>query len=663
MDRDTYQRATELFADASELPAVEQERFLTGACGADPELLHQVRRMLAGDLRASPLDRPAIAALVPDDPRNADTLLPAEIGGFRVLARLGAGGMGVVYEAEQDHPRRRVALKVLSTPLPTERLRRRFEQEALVLGWLNHPGIAQIYEAAVAETPYGPLPFLAMELVRGEPLTSHAERRGLSTRERLELLARVCDAVEHAHQRGVIHRDLKPGNILVDASGQPKVLDFDIARGTDHDLQATSLATNEGELLGTLAYMSPEQLSGRPDAIDTRADVYALGVVAFELLAGSLPHDLDGKPLPEASRLVSEREPKRLSAVRRDLAGDVSTIVAKALEKDKERRYAAARELGSDIRRFLAREPIVARPTSGLYQLRRFAQRNLGLTASLVFGGAALVAGTVVSLFQAHEAGEARDLANGRQELAQRAARRSTLMAASMAFELGDRVACRGLLDSVEPAERAWEWRYLDGLTDQTSARITSEEPLRAAQFAAASDEIVLVTGTGESQRWSAGGVERLGGSRLAHAPIGQAALDREGTRIAATFGADGSQVGLWEAAGGTELATIPSGGGVRGLEMGPQGDRIAIIAGRKSFVWEPFADIPRRWVLEHDVRACAMSDDGARLASLYLVPGRYYTLDYDVVTGAAAGRGVAVCGVDGWRAPRVTRASACGTR
>jgi serine/threonine protein kinase len=218
--------------------------------------------------------------------------------------------------------------------LATGEALRRFQHESEALGRLQHPGIAQIYEASTADTGFGPQPYFAMELIRGQPLHEYAEAQHLNTRERLALMARVCDAVEHAHQRGVIHRDLKPGNILVDETGQPKILDFGVARVTDSDSQLTR-QTHMGQLVGTLAYMSPEQVLGDPLAVDVRSDVYALGVVLFELLAGCLPYSVDQKPLHEAVRIIREEDAAPLSSIHRTYRGDIATIVAKALEKEK----------------------------------------------------------------------------------------------------------------------------------------------------------------------------------------------------------------------------------------------------------------------------------------------------------------------------------------
>lgn len=332
------------------------------------------------------------------DPSTRAAPLPDHFGDYRVISLLGEGGMGAVYEAEQLHPRRLVALKVIRPGLASGELLRRFEHEAIVLARLQHPGIAQIHEAGTFDVPGGggrKQPFFAMELVRGTPLTQYATENALSVRQRLELVVKICHAVQHAHQRGIVHRDLKPANILVDGTGQPKILDFGVARLTDSDVQTTTMHTDAGQIIGTLPYMSPEQAAGDPDELDTRSDVYAIGVICFELLAGRLPYDLRKQALHEAVRIIREEEPSRLSSVNRALRGDVETIVAKALEKEKERRYQSAGELGTDIELYLRDKAISARPASTWYRLSKFARRNKGLVTGLAAAFVLLAAGLV----------------------------------------------------------------------------------------------------------------------------------------------------------------------------------------------------------------------------------------------------------------------------
>ena len=290
--------------------------------------------------------------------------------------------MGFVFEAQQEYPYRRVALKLIKPGLASLELLRRFERESDALGRLQHSGIAQVYEAGTADSGYGPQPYFAMELIRGETLLDYAQTRALSTRDRLEMFAKICDAVHHAHKRGVIHRDLKPGNILVDETGQPKVLDFGVACPADSNTPSTH-RTSIGQLVGTLPYMSPEQALADPLELDTRSDVYSLGVILYELLAARLPYNI-GKLIHEAIQTIREEDPVRLSSIDRNYRGDIETIVAKALEKDKTRRYSSADELGADIQRHLRHEPIVARPPSTSYQLKKFARRHRGVVAGVV---------------------------------------------------------------------------------------------------------------------------------------------------------------------------------------------------------------------------------------------------------------------------------------
>jgi tetratricopeptide (TPR) repeat protein/tRNA A-37 threonylcarbamoyl transferase component Bud32 len=311
-------------------------------------------------------------AAAPEDIRPLE-----QVGHYRIKRLIASGGMGTVYEATQDSPRRVVAVKVMKPGLASRAAMRRFEFEAHVLGRLRHPGIAQIYEAGTHCDHAGSVPYFAMEYIpNAKPLTRFVTEHKLGTRQRIGLFAQVCDAVHHGHQKGVIHRDLKPSNILVDASGQVKIIDFGVARGTDSDLSLTTQCTDVGQLIGTLQYMSPEQCAGDPHDIDTRSDVYALGVVFFELLTGQLPYDVREEAIHEATRVIREEQPARLSTFDRTLRGDVETIAFKALEKDRARRYQSASDFGRDIERYLANKPIQARPPSVVYRFRKFVRRR-----------------------------------------------------------------------------------------------------------------------------------------------------------------------------------------------------------------------------------------------------------------------------------------------
>ncbi len=356
---------------------------------------------------------------------------PIKVGKYTPTRILGEGGMGVVYEATQDTPRRTVALKIIRPEIVTPALLRRFAHEADILAHLQHPCIAQLFDADLmdglfedgpANAQFRRIPAIAMELVQGEPIVLVAKRDNWSPSAIADIFARVCDGVDHAHKRGVIHRDLKPGNILVTTSdatnaSQPKILDFGIARLTSSSNEAPNmtLVTHAGQMIGTLAYMSPEQAAGDAKAIDIRTDVYALGVTLFELLAGQRPIDLQGLNITQAAIAIRDRQPPRLRSLRASLPADLEAIAAKAIEKDPADRYQSAGELGDDLRRFLADQPVLAQRQTPLYRASKFALRNKGTVAALAAVALAILLGIAGTAWQAiiatRERNQARDQA------------------------------------------------------------------------------------------------------------------------------------------------------------------------------------------------------------------------------------------------------------
>jgi tetratricopeptide (TPR) repeat protein len=428
----------------------------------------------AGVTNATGLTHGGVDAVAAAPRSGASAAMPrgaaGMVGRYTITRLIGEGGMGAVYEAEQDQPRRTVALKVIKPGLASPELLRRFAQESQALGRLQHPGIAQIYDAGTADTGYGPQPYFAMEFIRGETLRDYAETHHLGTRQRLELLVKVCDAVHHAHQRGLIHRDLKPGNILVDEHGQPKILDFGVARVTDSDAQVT-LQTDVGQLVGTLAYMSPEQVLADPLEIDIRSDVYALGVILYELLAGRLPYEIS-KKLHEALQAIREQDPSRLSSISRAFRGDIETIAAKALEKDKTRRYASAAELAADITHYLKDEPIVAQPPTTGYQLQKFARRHKALVGGVAAVFVVLVAGVVASTWQAVRASRAESAAVRDRDRAASAERTATVARDAALSATASAVAAEGRA-TVERDKAVVEKQRAD--TEAATAKAVSE--------------------------------------------------------------------------------------------------------------------------------------------------------------------------------------------
>ncbi len=335
---------------------------------------------------------------------------PETIGPYRIVGVLGEGGMGRVYLAREDHPPREVALKVVRRLSALDAAR--FEREIELLAHLEHPGIARLYAAGEASVAGTLLPYLAMEYVRGRDLLAHTAAERLDLAARLRLVVAVCRAVHYAHGRGVIHRDLKPGNILVDPHGQPKVLDFGIARAHVAGGRELTLA---GQVMGTLPYMSAEQLAGDAARVDARSDVYALGVIAYELVAGRLPHPkLGTSTLFEALDIVRNEAPPRLASLAPDARGDLDTVVMKALATEPDRRYASAAEFAADLERVLDHRPIEARPPTLGYLASRFVRRHRALTAAAGLSLAALIAATAVSLHYAFSEAAARREAEDR---------------------------------------------------------------------------------------------------------------------------------------------------------------------------------------------------------------------------------------------------------
>ena len=672
-------QAVEIFERASQLHGEAREAYLEGACGGNASLRADIDSMMEARAEQGEfLARPTADAGVTET-RGSEQLGErpgTTIGRYKLLQRIGEGGFGVVYMAEQQEPvRRKVALKIIKLGMDTKQVIARFEAERQALAMMDHPSIARVFDAGATDTGR---PYFVMELVKGVPVTEYCDTNNLSTKERLDLFMPVCNAIQHAHQKGIIHRDIKPSNVMVtlhDGKPVPKVIDFGIAKATDHRLTEKTLFTEYHQFIGTPAYMSPEQAEMSGLDVDTRTDIYSLGVLLYELLTGTTPFDpnsLREAAYGEIQRIIREVEPPkpstRLSSLAsepgaqatgsepppsagadiergrtarakardsvQDIArhrrtdpstlsklirGDLDWIVMKALEKDRTRRYETANEFAKDVERHLANEPIIASPPGVTYKLRKFIKRNRAAVTAGSLVAAALVAGLIVSTIGFVQASRQRDRAvvAEQQQSNERERAETARDEAEQArtAEAKQRTLAQGERDIATKAEQeARQQAYLASIRAAEAALATNDIGAVRRSLDAAPEEF---------RNWEWRYLDARSDNSLAIFPVPGhwvhcVAFNPDGTRLAA--GATDRTVRLWDTLTGKELSILRGHEGmVNSVAFSPDGNRVASAGDDKTArLWDAITGEQLHLLRGHEegVMSAAFSPDSRRLAS-----------------------------------------------
>jgi len=572
----------------------------------------------SGDVAEPPKDGYPTRSL-PDSSVEIGT----QIGRYKLLSVLGEGGFGIAYLAEQKEPiRRQVALKIIKPGMDSKQVIARFEAEQQALALLDHPNIAHVFDAGTTQNGH---PYFVMEYVRGIPITEHCDKNKLTIEERLKLFQSVCQAVQHAHQKGIIHRDIKPSNILVLVQGQnavPKVIDFGVAKALGRPLTDRTFFTEQGQLIGTPEYMSPEQAEMAERDIDTRTDVYSLGVVLYELLTGALPFDSDtlrSAAIGEIQRIIREEEPPKpstrlsslgeeateiaqsrrtdIAALARRLHKELEWIPMMAMRKERDRRYRSAADLGQDIENYVNGDPLIAGPETARYRLKKVIKRHRGFVAGVAAVLIVLVAGVVVSTIfafgqaRAHaeavrartretkqrlSAEAARDQAEQEREETQRSLYFNRIALAEIEYEQSNIAKVKELLQLCPSDLRAWEWHRLQYVSDQSEKTLRGHDDIiHSAVFSPDGRRIVSGGGDRVVKVWDVGTGSEIITLRGHEAAVCAVTVSPDGKTIASA-GFDG-KIKLWDMESGAELLTLTGHKGViRALDFSPNGKTLA---------------------------------------------------------------------------------------
>jgi WD40 repeat protein/serine/threonine protein kinase len=655
--------------------AAEREAFVDQACAGDAELRRGVQQLLRAHAKAGNFLQESLGVLTIDEPvpERPDTV----IGTYKLMEQIGEGGMGLVFVAEQQHPvRRKVALKVVKPGMDSRDVIARFEAERQALALMDHPNIAKVFDGG--QTTLG-RPYFVMELVKGTPITDYCDQHRLTPRERLKLFIHVCQAVQHAHQKGVIHRDLKPSNVMVvshDGIPVVKVIDFGVAKAIGQQLTDKTIYTQFTQLIGTPLYMSPEQAGQSGLDVDTRTDIYALGVLLYELLTGTTPFDMNRlkkASYEEMRRIIREEEPPKPSTristlgmaastasaqrqcdpkrLRRLLRRDLDRIVMKCLEKDRNCRYETAAGLAVDLERYIRDEPVLACPPSIQYRLRKFARRHkvaVAIGSIIVVTLVLLLVGSAVSATLVWLANQ--DLNSALVERDRTLEREhytsylQRIALAQQAWATNNLRRAEELLDGCYPETgrtdlRGWEWHYLKRLRGGGGAFMPHKAALQYVDISPQGDRLAACDTRGGITFWDARTFEELGAIPHAHSHTAfSVAFSSDGQRVASA-GGDGA-VRIWDVRSHAALDcwTAADVQSVFFAKFSPDGQQLAFLDSKgRLYLWKPASGKPpisfQGHVSGSEGDQLVFSPDGQRLASgSFDEPGAKI---WDATTGA----------------------------
>jgi len=659
----------------------ERSAYLDAACGDDVVLRARVEELLkaheeAGDF----LEVPAIELNATVGESHLIEGPGTKIGRYELLELIGEGGMGLVYLAQQKEPvKRRVALKIIKPGMDSKQVIARFEAERQTLAVLDHPNIAHVFDAGTTKAGR---PYFVMEYVEGISITKYCDEQKLNIEERLELFKQVCEGVHHAHQKGIIHRDIKPSNILVSNHGDkavPKIIDFGIAKAITQPLTEETFFTHEGQLLGTPEYMSPEQVDFAAQDIDTRSDIYSLGVLLYELLAGALPFDResleeagfaeiqrtireDEPPLPstrltslgDKAKAIAENRRTQIITLTRRLHRELEWIPMKAMRKDRTRRYRSASELADDIQNYFTGTPLIAGPETVAYRARKFVRKHAGSVATAALLAVVIILGLVASIVMGCRAEQAREQEAAARAQAEQARDKETALRAQVeqaliraeqaekaakekseelrrtlyvnSIQLADakyREAnirrVRELLESCPNDLRGWEWYRLRHIADQSRMTLRGHKIL-ATSVAFSPDSNRIISGSWDNtiKVWDAETGDELMTLRGHKECVKSVAFGPDGKRIVS--GSYDKTVKIWDAATGTELRTLRGHGQwINVVAFSPGGKRIVSGSADNTIkVWDAATGAEGMTLRGHKdgVKSVAFSPDGKRIAS-----------------------------------------------